>query len=151
MSRYIMLDSGVVGLLTHPQPRVVSESVACRAWLRRLLVANDTVLLPEAVDYEVRREYLRRGARRALQHLDAIAGEAIYLPLTTPVWRRAAALWAQARNQGHITAPPGDLNIDILLAAQAQLLLTPDQPVIIATTNVRHLAPFADARLWPAV
>jgi hypothetical protein len=36
----------------------------------------------------------------------------------------------------------------VLLAAQAALAGDPDDEVIIGTTNVGHLALFADARTW---
>ena len=144
--RRILLDSAVLSTLTHPYPS--QESIECKAWLNAMLVADDEVIIPEVVDYEVRREYLRRSSSRALGKLEDLIQKVRYLPLETHHWRLAAQLWADARNRGHITAPPGDLNIDILLAAQAQLLSTPGVQVIIATTNVRHLAPFADARVW---
>jgi predicted nucleic acid-binding protein len=149
MNRRIILDSGVLSLVTHLRPS--SESKACRAWINAILTAGDEVFIPEVTDYEVRREYLRRNNQHGIRTLDAFAQQWTYLPLSTAHWRWAAALWAVARNQGHITAPVTDLNIDILLAAQAQLLATPTSPVIIATTNVRHLAPFADARRWPDI
>lgn len=146
MRRYILLDSGVLGLLGHPQPS--AESRACSAWLRRAVLAGDTGFIPEVTDYEIRREYLRRRNTIGISLLDSLAREFTYLPLQTRHWRHAATLWANSLNRGHVTAPLNDLNIDVLLAAQAQLLATPDIQVIIATTNVRHLAPFADSRLW---
>jgi predicted nucleic acid-binding protein len=119
--------------------------------MRQLEVAGDSFLVPAVSDYEVRREYLRRGSIAGLHKLDTLLASLVYLPFPTEGWRRASELWAWARNHGHITAPATDLNIDLLLAAQAQLINTPDTPVIIATTNVRHLAPFADARLWTEI
>lgn len=144
--RYILLDSGVLSRVTHPRPK--ADSQALEAWLWQSVGSGDGVFIPEVTDYEVRREYLRRNSRSGVRLLDELNVRLNYLALETSHWRLAAQLWADARNRGHITAPPGDLNIDILLAAQAQLLATPDSPVIIATTNVRHLAPFADSRLW---
>jgi hypothetical protein len=61
----------------------------------------------------------------------------------------AAELWAQARRQGQPTAPDLALDADVILAAQARLLAQQQpEPVVIATTNVGHLARFAPARLW---
>jgi len=41
-----------------------------------------------------------------------------------------------------------DLDCDMILAAQARLVSTKDEPALVATTNVRRLALFADARRW---
>lgn len=59
--------------------------------------------------------------------------------------RRAAELWAQARNTGHPTAPDPALDRDVILAAQALCLNT---PVVVATGNPAHLARFVPAELW---
>jgi predicted nucleic acid-binding protein len=72
----------------------------------------------------------------------------VYLPLTTPVLYWAAELWAQARNRGHITASDPALDGDVILAAQALEYLSGGMGMVIATTNVKHLAFFTDARLW---
>ena len=151
MSRLIVLDSGVLSLLTHPHPMTNPESQACTAWLQRLRAAGDVFIIPEVTDYEVRREYLRRNSVTALRNLDLLVALLRFIPFASSGWRRAAELWAWARSHGHITAPATDLNIDLLLAAQAQLLAVPGVDVVIATTNVRHLAPFAAAQLWTAI
>lgn len=145
MTRSILLDSGVLGLVSHPRPS--QESRACSAWLLAV-AAEDEVFIPEVTDYEVRREYLRRNNNQGIRLLDFLGQRLSYLPLETRHWRLAAQLWADARNSGHITAPAGDLNIDVLLAAQAKSLMAADVEIIVATTNLRHLTPFADARLW---
>ena len=63
----------------------------------------------------------------------------------------AALLWAQARNQGTPTASAQSLDADVILAAQVQSLgLAPDQ-VVVATTNVGHLALFVPAQLWTTI
>ncbi len=149
MTRRILLHSGVLGLVTHPRP--VGESLACIGWLQTAIIAGSEIIISEVVYYETRRECLRRRSTLGLANLDDLIARLRFLPLTTPVWRRAAELWTMARNGGYLNAATTDLNIDLLLAAQAQLLAAPDSEVIIATSNVRHLAPFADARLWRAI
>lgn len=62
--------------------------------------------------------------------------------------RQAAAFWAQARNMGQPTAHDAALDGDVILAAQAQSLTNQGHTTLIATTNVKHLTLFADARLW---
>jgi hypothetical protein len=63
--------------------------------------------------------------------------------------RRAAELWAQARCQGQPTAADNTIDADVILAARALTLGAPN--VVIATTNVGHLARFVAADLWPNI
>lgn len=61
MSRYILLDSSPLGLVT--QPRISAEVLAMNRWLLDRLSGGDAVLVPAIVYYELRRELLR--AQRA--------------------------------------------------------------------------------------
>jgi hypothetical protein len=99
----------------------------------------------------VRRELIRAGRRGGLDRLDNLARKAGFLPVTTAVWRRAAELWAQARNEGHATADDSALDCDVILAAQALLVAEDGFEVIVATRNVGHLGRFVDAREWETI
>lgn len=68
-------------------------------------------------------------------------------PITTAAMREAAQLWADARNAGLPTASDAALNGDVILAAQARTIGGPD-PVVIATTNVSHLARYTPSEVW---
>jgi hypothetical protein len=70
-----------------------------------------------------------------------------YLELTDEALRFAAELWAESRRQGRPTSSAPDLDIDVILAAQA-LTLGGGAEVVVVTTNPRHLRQFVDARLW---
>jgi predicted nucleic acid-binding protein len=144
VGRVILLDAGPLGLVTNPNrsPR----STACAQWLQAMVLADIRVLVPEIADYEVRRELLRANKAQGIAQLDALARLLEYLPITTVAMRRAAMFWAQARQLGQPTAGDKTLDADMILAAQAVTLGTPD--VVIATTNVGHLARFAPAALW---
>ena len=73
----------------------------------------------------------------------------MYLPLTTPVMRDAARLWADARNAGRPTAHPHALDGDVILAAQARSAQAAyGRETVVVTANVTHLARYTDARLW---
>jgi hypothetical protein len=61
---------------------------------------------------------------------------------------KAAEFWAEARRRGRPTADPKALDGDVILAAQAALVADEGHEVIIATTNVKHLSQFVDAREW---
>ncbi len=143
----VLLDSGPLGLVTNP--RATSASQECSFWLERIVHDNHLVVIPEIVDYELRREFLRGRMTRALTILEALALRLAFVPITTPVMRQAAEFWAIARHRGMATADDKALDSDMILAAQAvQIEQTWDQEAVIATTNVRHLARFATAREW---
>ena len=107
-------------------------------------------MVPAIADYEVRRELERVGRRQGLAQLDAfnVARADRYLALSDQALRLAAQLWAQARNAGIPTADPKELDGDVLIAAQALTLGVPAADLVIATTNVGHLARFVPADLW---
>ena len=107
--------------------------------------AGADVVVPEIADYEVRRELIRARRKAGLVRLDAFIGQVEFLPINTVAMRRAAAFWAEARQQGRPTAPDLALDGDVILAAQAATLDRPD--VVIATTNPEHLSRFVTAEL----
>jgi len=119
--------------------------------LASLLHTGDTAILPEIADYELRRKLLHINSQQSLQRLDALPTQLAYLPISTPMWRRAAELWAIARRQGRLPGREAELTGDVIRAAQASFLGDASSGVVVATMNVRHLAPLADARLWTAI
>jgi predicted nucleic acid-binding protein len=112
------------------------------------LAAGRRVIVPEIVDYEVRREFIRHGSALAVTNLDRYGLQLEYLPLSTAAMRLAAELWAQARNTGQPTAPDHALDGDVILAAQA---LSLGVPVVVATGNPAHLSRFVPAADWQTV
>lgn len=141
----VLLDTGPLGLLTHPRRSIREEPVD---WLTGLRRAGVRVAVPEIADYELRRELLRAG--RSLRRLGELEGLLVYLPLTTPVMQRAAKLWARLRNEGKPTGPPEALDGDVILAAQSLVLEEEllGVGVIVATTNPGHLSRVVEARDW---
>ena len=144
MTAIVVLDTGPLGLLTHP--RNTPESVECKKWLRRLLVDEVPVVLPEIADYELRRELIRARSSRGLKNLDDLGRVLDYLPITTQAIRQAAAFWAIARQQGRPAANDRDIDADMILAGQTVTIGTDE--VVVATTNVKHLERFVTARTW---
>ena len=144
MSRTIVLDSGPLGLVTNPGGS--KEAAACGQWLLNAASGGATVMIPEIVDYEVRRELLRARRTAGIARLDALITQVEYLAITTSAMRQAATFWAEARQQGRPTAADPALDGDVILAAQAATLGR--LGVIVATTNVRHLSRFVPAELW---
>jgi predicted nucleic acid-binding protein len=137
----LLIDTGVLGQICHPRRH---EDV--RVWFRSA-VREHVLLVSELADYELRRELLRIRAARSLARLDELTRELQYAPITTPTWRRAAALWASARSTGVVTAHEAALDGDVLVASQAI-----EERATIVTTNARHFASLsAPALEWSAV
>jgi predicted nucleic acid-binding protein len=146
MSLTILLDAGPLGMITNPKSS--PENEACKDWLASVASNGAHVVIPEIADYEVRRELLRAEKDRGIGRLDALKGLLRYVPITTPVMLKAAEFWASARNMGRQSGADASLDADMILAAQAAILAGGTDETVIATTNVRHLALFAVARVW---
>jgi predicted nucleic acid-binding protein len=146
MSEIVLLDSAPLGMLSNPKSTPDNEE--CRAWLAGLLVRGVKVGLPEIADYEVRRELLRADKLLGVARLDALQQALTYLPISTPLMLMAAEFWASARKRGKKSADDAALDGDVLVAAQAVLLMGEGDDVVIATSNVRHLSLFAPAKPW---
>ena len=142
MARIVLLDSGPLGMITHPR-----RNPEIKVWLTSLVRTTD-VRVPEIADCEVPRELIRANATKGSARLDALARTVGYLPLTTEVMRRAARFWADARRQGRPTADPHALDGDVILAAQAAVPRDAGDDAIIATANVGHLSMFVPAYEW---
>lgn len=137
----LLLDTGVLGQVCHPR-----KHADVRAWFRRAVVEH-VFLMSELADYELRRELLRIGATRSIARLDELGRELQYVPVSTVVWRQAAAVWAAARNTGNVAAPPAALDGDVIMAAQAL-----EEDAAIVTTNPRHFEALGVHALeWNAV
>ena len=142
MIERIVLDANPLSLLCHPSPHAV-DVPEINQWLDDLLSADATVYVPAIADYEVRRELLRVGRQRSIHLLDNLIETLVYIPNTTSHMRRAAELWAAARNQGILTASKDALDADVLPAAQAEEL-----DAVVVTSNTAHLARFVQASHW---
>lgn len=142
----IVLDSGPLGLLSHPA--AIGETKEISEWAHLVLDRGATIVVPEIADYEVRRELIRAAKPLGLRRLDELTAGLSYEPLRTSQMRLAARLWAETRNRGRPTASDSSLDGDVILAAQAISLQPLDPQVIVATTNPKHLKLFVEARVW---
>lgn len=144
MGRILVLDTGPAGRIVHPG---VSPDV--RQWLHARAVDGDELVLPEIVDYELRRNFLleiRRGRTsfaRSVQRLDQLRTHLIFLPLNSEAMLRAAELWAEARRVGRPTADVKELDGDVILAAQALQV-----GGTVVTENPGHLSLFVSIEHW---
>ena len=144
MNRVLVLDTGPAGKIAHPR---VDPDLA--HWLLTNLAAGETIVLPEIVDYELRRNFLleiargRSTFRRSLERLDQLRTTLAFLPLNSEALLHAAELWARVRMKGRPTADRHALDGDVILAAQAIQV-----GGVVVTENVGHLAEFVDAYTW---
>jgi predicted nucleic acid-binding protein len=149
MSKVIVLDSTPVGLITNP--KATPLAVQCQEWFCSLYDRGYEVILPEIIDYEIRRELLRANKLSGIRKLNQLKSEIIYLPITTEVMLKAAELWAEVRKQGKSTADNKALDGDVILASQSILVANYGHEVIIAISNKKHLSIFIDAQEWQEI
>jgi len=150
MNKLILLDTNILGMVTNPK-NINPICQQCKEWLDELPLKGYQVILPEIADYEVRRELIRAGKTSGIKRLDQLKQAITYLPITTDTMLLAANLWAEVRKTGKPTADPKSLDGDVILAAQAKIEELNGNQVIVATTNVKHLSLFVDAREWQMI
>ncbi|EDN67884.1 conserved hypothetical protein [Beggiatoa sp. PS] len=144
-----LLDAGVLGELCHPKNKKCQ--LKAKIFIEKVTYNNMVAFIPEIADYELRRELLRfamqnnQSTSKSLERLDSL--ETLlnfkYLRVDTNIWRKAAELWAQARNTGQPIGDVKTLGGDVILAAQA---LAVEGTVV--TTNVKHLSRFVSTKDW---
>ena len=144
----VFLDSGVLGLLTHPNKK--GYPLLCENWLYSLLAKGVYVVTSDVCDYEVRRSLLLESARKSttesLKSLDELREIIDFLKLETEVMFAASQVWMEARQRGKKTADDYSIDVDIIIVAHWRLLkkIYPSRYLVIATTNVKHLGEFAE-------
>lgn len=127
----LLLDNAYVQALCNPGAEKDFQD-----WLDELRQANRTfeLMIPEIIDYEVRRAFLWRlkkfrkaGDRgnlmrveKYLSRLDLLVLTQVRaLPTTKRVLDRAADLWGTARCDGYATASEERIDIDVIVASHA--------------------------------
>jgi len=133
-----MFDTGPLAMLVHPRP-----DRAFVGWFAAAVASDQRIMIPEIADHELRRKLLHREFKHSVARLDSLEAFLSYLPIDTATLRRAAELWAAARRRGHPTAPPGALDGDVILAAQAEAA-----GAIVVTEDLDDLSQFIPARRW---
>lgn len=143
---HIVLDFYPLSLASAPARN--PDAVALTDWTKDCLSAGHEIYIPEVIDYELRRELLRAGKTNSVRKLDGLKAILRFLPISSPAMLLAATLWSQSRQSGLPTGDPKKLDIDVILAAQALTLGVPAGDLVVATSNVSHIARFVPAGLW---
>ena len=147
MVQAVFLDAYPLSLVTQRRGKS-AEADACQSWMTGLFDAGIPVCVAEITDYEVRRELIRSGKTEGVSRLDILQGVVDYLPINTEAMLRAAEMWAEARNRGAPTADTKAIDGDVIMAAQILTCGLPAEEIIVATTNVRHIARYVNADVW---
>jgi predicted nucleic acid-binding protein len=149
--KILALDSTPLGLLT--QRPGATEADACRQWLAAKAAQGLSIVVPEIVDYELRRELIRSRQAASLRRLDSFIShpDVTLLAVTSDALRLAAELWARARQQGRPTADSHALDVDVILSAQLLAAGFAPADLVVATSNVSHVSLFVPAQLWSAI
>ena len=144
----VILDSGVLHTLISTSK--VKEVTDCQDWFYYLLSRSALVVTSAICSYEVKRELIRRNKALEINNLNQLKTLIELLPVDEPTLELAAELWAEARNRGLPTADDLSLDADVIICAQYQLLAEeyPGRYIVIATTNVKHLSRFSEAKEW---
>ena len=109
----IFLDSGPIGLLTNPKQS--TEAIACDKWINASELAGHEIILPEIIDYEIRRELIRARKFNGLGRLDNLKSAFTFLRIDSETLLKAAEFWAEARWRGQPTADAASIDIDAYL------------------------------------
>lgn len=110
MTVYV-IDTNVISDIAAPMPK---PAVLANLAKHR----QDTLCLCEAVDYEIRRGYLKTGASGKLRaYENQVKRQFQWMAITDDDWSQAAQFWADAANKGKAFS-----DVDLLVAAVAKRL-----------------------------
>jgi hypothetical protein len=159
LRRLILLDSGVIGLLTSHKPSL--ESGACIHWFGRALRSGVTAIIPLICYYEIRREWERlilrdrqsdpvrcEGWIDSLGRLERLSRRFGPRSIDTKLMITASRLWGEARLRGLPTASNDALDADVILAATARQAARGGRDVWVISTNLIHLSRFVPTCRW---
>ena len=146
---FVLLASYPLSLISNPAISKL-DLVQCKSWARQLVSKGIFVVVPEVIDYELRRTLILGKRKSGIDRLNHLGNEGfLYEAITTEVMQRAAELWAWARATGQQTEKDEDIDIDVILAAHAITLGSEHgEYVVVATSNVNHIARYTPAREW---
>ena len=99
MNTVVLLDTGVLGLLTNSKAALAGDQ--CSQWLVAISLKGFEIRVPEIADYEIRRELLRIDKVKGIKRLDELASVLGYIPLTTQTMLIAAHFGRKCEGKEH--------------------------------------------------
>jgi len=141
MSKLVLLDCGVLGVITNPNAEN-TDGEECREWGENLRQRGTEVKVPAIADFELRREYIRFEFGKSLAELDRLISIYGYVDITREALIKAAELWATSRRgHGKLEHCDRKLDADMILCGMAWVEFNTGKydRVSIATNNTRDL------------
>jgi predicted nucleic acid-binding protein len=115
-----VLDTNVLADIAAPTP---PAAVLAKFLYRQ----RDALCLCEAVDYEIRRSYLKtRAVTRLKAYEEELKPQFEWIPILNEDWNAAAQLWADTSSKGRVLS-----DVDLLIAAVALRL----EGVVVTADN----------------
>ncbi|NES81901.1 MAG: type II toxin-antitoxin system VapC family toxin [Moorea sp. SIO2B7] len=148
----VFFDSVTLGILSSPSEKL--DPKECQDWLYELLARSAYLISPSLCNYEVRRSLILtsmvKNKRQGSSKLDSLHQIIDFLPVSQYIIKKAAQLWAETRSKGQPTADIKNIDVDVIIGATYQLLQSeyPGQFIVVATTNVKHISRFTEAKNW---
>jgi hypothetical protein len=137
MTKAVLVDSTPLGQITHPK---IKPEI--RNWLRAINEQGIDLLIPEIVDYELRRQLILDNREKSIRRLNSLIRDRLIL-IDRETLLKACDLWAWVRRQGLPTADKQNIDGDVILVAQAILQKKFYDEVSIVTENVKHISRFS--------
>jgi len=147
VARIFIFDSDPAGLACHEPGNPDGKDL--RSWMDKEWADGAILVIPAIIDYEVRRELIRKKLWDAVKRLDTLYDSKFvnYAPISQAAMNRAAGIWADARRRGNPTDHHHGLDGDVILSAQAMEYCsdTADDWQII-TENIDDIARYVGDR-----
>jgi predicted nucleic acid-binding protein len=152
MKRVALIDSGPLNEIVKPQP-----SVDVSRWLKFIDEKRIAIRVPEIIDYELRREIVLQcligtnDSYKSLHKLNKYRQTKRFISINPSVTLTdACEIWAKLREKGQGTSDNKNIDVDVILAAQAISMKNDFDEVIIVTGNLSDIQRFCylDIQVW---
>lgn len=138
MKRVAFLDSGVLGKVVNPHPN--SDTLR---WLYFVKNQKINLRVAEIIDYELRRNFILEGLQKSINKLNQFKQREQFISITSESLLEASEIWAKLRGEAKATADIKNIDVDVILAAQAFSLKNDFEEIIIVTTNASDISRFS--------
>jgi predicted nucleic acid-binding protein len=137
MKSVAFLDSGVLGeiLKSPPNPDTLK-------WLNFVKNQKISLRVAEIIDYELRRNLILEGLQKSINKLNQFKQKKQFIFITSESLLEASEIWAKLRVDAKATADIKNIDVDVILAAQAFSQKPNFEEIIIVTTNASDISRF---------